>query len=230
MRPSALVATATIVVLAFGASACKSSSKSGAPAAASNPPATETQADSDNPNLSASPSASTSASASPAASVAASTSASTPASASPSTASTAPAAAAGAALNACSLLTGAQASSLTGRDFGPGTASTIAPGQDQCDYPYTGTDFGVDLIVIVYEPTSGVGWSTMQAVLSGVGPVTQVPGVGDKAMFAGLELDVATGKWLVAVQGADKLNQDAGAIAIGKVLVGALASKGTPAG
>jgi hypothetical protein len=222
MRPSALVATATIVVLAFGASACKSSSKSGAPAAASNPPATETQADSDNPNLSASPSAS----ASPAASVAASASATTPPSASPSaTASTPPAAAAGGEINACSLLTGAQASSLTGRPYGAGTASTIAPGQDQCDYPYTGTDFALDLIVIVYQPTSGVSWATMQGVLSGVGPATQVSGVGDKAMFAGVELDVQTGKWLVAIQGADKLNQDAGAIAVGKVLVGALASK-----
>ena len=44
-------------------------------------------------------------------------------------------------------------------------------------------------------------------------------------MFAGVELDVATGKWLVAIQGADNLGQDAGAIAIGKELVGALASK-----
>lgn len=229
MRPSALVATATIVVLAFGASACKSTSKSGAPAAASKPPATETQADSDNPLVSGAPSTSPSASASPAASaspvasVAASASASTPPSAPPSSASTAPAAAAGRELNACSLMTGAEASSLTGRKYGGGTPATIAPGQDQCTYPYTGPS--VDLVVIVYAPTSGVGWSTMQAVLSGVGTVTQVSGVGDKAMFAGVELDVATGKWLVAIQGADDLGKDAGAIAIGKQLVGALASK-----
>jgi hypothetical protein len=66
----------------------------------------------------------------------------------------------------------------------------------------------------------------MQRVLSGAGTVTQVPGVGDKAMFGGIELDVATGKWLVAIQGADdKVGQDASAIAIGKELVGALASK-----
>jgi hypothetical protein len=220
MRPSALVATATIVVLAFGASACKSSSKSGAPAPASNPPATETQADSDNPNLSASPSAS----ASPAASVAASASATTPPSASPSaTASTAPAAAAGGELNACSLLTGAEASSLTGRGYGAGTAATIAPGQDQCTYPYSGPS--IDLVVIVYAPTSGVSWSTMQAVLGGAGTITPVSGVGDKAMFSSIELDVQTGKWLIAIQGADDLNKDAGAIAIAKQLVGALASK-----
>jgi hypothetical protein len=218
MRLNALAATATIVVLAFGASACKSSSKSGAPAPASNPPATETQADSDNPNLSASPSAS------PAASVAASASASTPPSASPSAAaSTAPAAAAGGELNACSLLTGAEASSLTGRDYGAGTAATIAPGQDQCTYPYSGPS--IDLIVIVYAPTSGVSWSTMQAVLGGAGTITPVSGVGDKAMFSSIELDVQTGKWLFAIQGADDLNKDTGAIAIAKQLVGALASK-----
>jgi hypothetical protein len=208
MRPSALVATATIVVLAFGASACKSSSKSGAPAAASNPPATETQADSDNPNVSASPSVS----ASPAPSASPST-----------TASTVPAAAAGGGLNACSLLTGAQASSLTGRDYGAGTASTIANGQDQCTYPYSGPS--IDLTVIVYEPTSGVSWSVMQSVLGNAGTVTPVSGVGDKAMFSSIELDVQTGKWLFAIQGADDLNNDTGAIAIAKQLVGALASK-----
>lgn len=223
MRLNTLAATVTIAALALGATACKSSSHgSGVAAAASNPPATETQADSDNPLVSAAPSASPSASASPVASVAASASA--PASASPSASASAPAAAAaGAEINACSLLTGAQASSLTGRDYGAGTAATIAPGQDQCTYPYSGPS--VALVVIVYQPTSGVSWSIMQSVLSGVGPVQQVSGVGDKAMFAGVELDVATGKWLIAIQGADKLNQDAGAIAIGKELVGALASK-----
>ena len=120
-------------------------------------------------------------------------------------------------------MTGAEASSLTGRKYGGGTPATIAPGQDQCTYPYSGPS--VDLVVIVYEPSSGVSWSIMQSVLSGVGPVMQVSGVGDKAMFAGVELDVQTGKWLIAIQGADDLNQDAGAIAIGKQLVGALASK-----
>ena len=123
------------------------------------------------------------------------------------------------------MLTGAQASSLSGRQYGGGASSTIAAGQDQCDYKYLGADFGVDLIVIVYQPSSGDTWETMNSVLSGVGTVRQVAGVGDKAIFAGVELDVATGKWLVAIQGAGGLNDDAGAIAIGKELVGALASK-----
>lgn len=211
MRLAALAATASIAVLAFGATACKSSSHASAPAAATNAPATETQADAtQSPSTGASTAASTaSSSASP--------------SASASAAASAPAAAAGGEINACSLLTGAQASSLTGRSYGTGTASTIAPGQDQCDYPYSGA--GIDLTVIVYQPSSGVSWNVMTSVLSGVGTVQQVAGVGDKAMFAGIELDVATGKWLVSVQGADALNADTGSIAVAKEIVGALASK-----
>jgi hypothetical protein len=36
----------------------------------------------------------------------------------------------------------------------------------------------------------------------------------DKALFAGTELDVETGKRLIAIQGADGLGVEAGAIAI----------------
>lgn len=211
MRLNTFAATVALAVLAVGATACKSSSHAAAPAVASNPPATETQADATQP-VSSSPST-----------------AAGPATASPSASASSPSpiapakAPAGGELNACSLLTGAQASSLTGRAYGAGSASTIAPGQDQCDYPYSGA--GIDLTVIVYQPSSGVSWDMMNSVLSGVGTVQQVSGVGDKAMFAGIELDFATGKWLVAIQGAGGLGQDAGAIAIGKQLVGALGSK-----
>jgi hypothetical protein len=209
-RRNTLAATVTIAVLALGVTACKSSSHASAPAAATNAPATQTQADDTNsPSAAGSPSTSASvnpASASPAASSA--------------TASSAPAA--GGELNACSLLTGAQASSLTGHQLDAGTASTLAPGQDACHY----SGGGYDLRVTVYQPSSGVSWNMMQSALSGAGTVMQVSGVGDKAMFGGIELDVATGKWLVAIQGADsKVGQDAAAIAIGKELVGALASK-----
>jgi hypothetical protein len=212
MRINALAATATIVVLAFGASACKSSSKaSGGATAAANPPATQTQADS--------PSAETSSSAGPATSAAptASPSASTSASA-----SSAPVAAAGGAINVCSLLSGTQAAALTKRAFGAGTESTLAPGQDQCEYPYPD---GVAMDVIVYEPGSGVTFAMSQAVLSGEGTVMSVPGVGDKASFAGIDLDVATGKYVIDISAAGGLGDDTGAIAIAKVLVPELASK-----
>jgi len=194
MRPNTLTASA-IAVLALTATGCKSSSHASAPAGATNAPATQAQADSASPQASSS--------ASPAASVAA--------------------AAAGGEINACSLLTGAQASSLTGRDYGAGTPKTIAKGQDQCTYPYSGPS--VSLVVIVYQPTSGVSWNIMQSVLGGAGTVTQVAGVGDKAIFSTIELDIQAGKWLIAIQGADNLNQDTGAIAIGKQIVSALGSK-----
>ncbi len=52
------------------------------------------------------------------------------------------------------------------------------------------------------------------------------PGLATRPCSRGVELDVATGKWLVAIQGADDLNKPTpDAIAIGKQLVGALASK-----
>jgi hypothetical protein len=89
MRPNplaTLAAVVTIVVVAFGASACKSSSHASTPSPAQNPPATETQADSASPEstsapASAPPSVSASASASPASSSAASPSPSAPAAA-----------------------------------------------------------------------------------------------------------------------------------------------------
>lgn len=98
----------------------------------------------------------------------------------------------------------------------------IAPGQDQCTYPYSGPS--VDLVVIIYQPSSGVSLDMMRSVLSGVGTVADVPGVGDKAIFAGIELDVATGNRLIAVQGAGDLGVDTGAIAIAKQLISALSS------
>jgi hypothetical protein len=205
------LAIAGTAVLALTATACKSSSHAAAAAPVTNAPATQTQADD---TSSASPATSAAAAATPASSPSVSPSAA---------ASTAPAAAAAGEIDACSLMTGAQASSLTGRQYGAGTASTIAKGQDMCDYPYSGPSIALD--VIVYGPSSGVGWATANAVLSNVGTVTQVSGVGDKAIFAGIELDIQTGKWIIAIQGADKINQDTGAIAIGKVLVAALASK-----
>ena len=212
MRLNALAATATIAVLALAATACKSSSHaSGGPTTASNPPATQTQADSASPETTASTSAS------PAASAAASSP-----SASPSAAASTAQAPAGAAINTCSLLSGAQAAALSGRAFGAGTESEIASGQEQCAYPYAD---GVAMDIIVYEPSSVVSWSALQSVLSNVGPVTPVSGVGDKAMFAGIELDVSTGQYLFAIEAAGGLGDDTGAIAIAKQLVGELASK-----
>ena len=119
-------------------------------------------------------------------------------------------------------MSGAQATTLSKRAFGAGTESSLAPGQDQCEYPYAD---GVAMDIIVYEPGSGVTWDALQSQLSGEGTVTQVPGVGDKAMFAALDLDVATGKYFIDISSAGGDGDDTGAIAIAKVLVPELASK-----
>jgi hypothetical protein len=215
MRLNTLAAAAIIAVVALGATGCKSSSKASGTPAASNPSATETQADS------ASAQTTASSSATEATSVAAAASTGSPSASSSASASSAPAAAGGA-INTCSLLSGAQAATLSGRAFGAGTESTLSPGADQCEYPYAD---GVAMDVIIYEPNSGVNWAALQAQLSGEGTVMPVTGVGDKAMFAAIDLDVATGKYLIDISAAGGDGDDTGAIAIAKQLVGELASK-----
>lgn len=105
----------------------------------------------------------------------------------------------GAEIDACSLLSASQASSLVGNQYTAATPSTIAPGQDQCDYARAD---GPDLTVIVYQPSSGVTFEMATSVQSGAGTVTNVSGVGDKAIAGSIELDVAIGDRIIAVEGA----------------------------
>jgi hypothetical protein len=125
-------------------------------------------------------------------------------------------------INACTLLSAAQASSLVGKTYTGAQSQTIATGQDQCTYPATDDDSS--LIVIVYQPNSGVTWDTMTTVLQSVGTVNNVSGVGDKAMIGAIEIDVQTGSRLVAVQGAGGTvsGHPDNAIAVAKAVVGAL--------
>jgi hypothetical protein len=128
-------------------------------------------------------------------------------------ASTTPAAATGgsAGTNACSLLSVAKASTLTGHTFTSSAASTIAAGQDACTYLETDGQ----MLVIVYQPNSGVSLDMLKSTTSG----TSVGGVGDKAVVSDIELDVQTGQRLIAVQGA---GGTPGAIAVAKALIAAL--------
>ncbi len=106
-----------------------------------------------------------------------------------------------------------QASSLVGQTLSVGVSSTIATGQDQCRY---GSDSGVGLTVIVYQPSSGVSWSILVDGSSADQPVS---GVGDQAETDGVvELDVQAGDRLIAVQS----TSDTGRIAVAQQLVGAL--------
>ena len=103
-------------------------------------------------------------------------------------------------LDACSLLSAARASSLVGKTYASAVTKTIATGQDQCTYDTT--DNSSSLVVVVYQPSSGVSWQMLKSVLSDTGAVTPVSGVGDRAMVGPIELDVQTGEQLVAIQGA----------------------------
>ena len=125
-------------------------------------------------------------------------------------------------LDACTLLTTAEASTLGGKQFSAAASKTIARGQDQCTY--TAGDNSSSLIIIVYQPSSGVSWQMMTSVLSGSGAVTNVSGVGDKAMVGQIELDAQAGTRLVAIQGAggNLTGDNSKAIAIAKAVIAAL--------
>jgi hypothetical protein len=102
----------------------------------------------------------------------------------------------------------------------------LATGIDQCAYapgPTTSTGLGMDLIV--YEPSSGLDLSSLQPQLNSEGTIMQVSGVGDKAEFAGVDLDVMAGKYVFDVSAAGGTNLTPGVMAIAKEVVGALASK-----
>lgn len=115
-------------------------------------------------------------------------------------------------LNACSLVTQAEASTLVGSTIDSSSPKTIADGQDQCIY--SGAQSTVT--VIVYQPGSGVSFKMLTA---GSGAGTSVSGIGDKAATDGaLEIDVQAGKRLVAVLSGN----ESGRVAIAKAVVAAL--------
>jgi hypothetical protein len=67
--------------------------------------------------------------------------------------------------------------------------------------------------------------ASLQPQLNSEGTIMQVSGVGDKAEFAGVDLDVMAGKYVFDVQAAGGTKLTPGVIAMAKVVVGALASK-----
>lgn len=111
-------------------------------------------------------------------------------------ASAAPSSAGGAAaaFDACTLVSAADAATLTGYPLTGATPSTIADGQDQCVY---GDSSGAGVTVIVYQPGSGVTFAMLKDISGG----SDIQGIGDKASVGGIELDVQAGTHLIAVQG-----------------------------
>jgi hypothetical protein len=78
------------------------------------------------------------------------------------------------------------------------------------------------MIVIIYQPNSGVSFSTLTSTADAT---TSVPGVGDKAMSGGIELDVEAGNKIIAIQAAGGIGYGGsftGAIAVAKALIAAL--------
>ncbi len=193
MKRFTITASAGLVAIAFAIAGCGGSAATSAPAAAATIGAPA--AASTNPQPTAAGSAGASASTS--------------------------GGGAGAEINACSLLSVAQASSLAGNQYTAATPSTIAPGQDQCDYARAD---GPDLTVIVYQPSSGVTFEMATSVQNGAGTVTIVSGVGDKAIAGSIELDVAIGDRIIAVEGAGgTLTGDySRAVAVAKAIIAAL--------
>jgi hypothetical protein len=124
-------------------------------------------------------------------------------------------------INTCSLLSVDQATTLVAKyPYSASTPSTIATGQDMCTYTNTGPL--PDMIVIVYQPDSGVSFDILT---SASGATTSVSGVGDKAASGDIELDVQTGSHLIAIQAAGGIGYDgsfAGAEAVAKAIIAAL--------
>ena len=124
-------------------------------------------------------------------------------------------------IDVCSLLSVAQATTLVAKyPYSASTPATIATGQDTCTYTNTGPL--PDMVVIVYQPGSGVSFSVLT---DASGATTSVSGVGDKAASGDIELDVQAGNRLIAVQAAGGIGYDgsfAGATAVAKAIIAAL--------
>ena len=123
-------------------------------------------------------------------------------------------------IDACKLVSAATAGTDLGASYESATSSTIAPGQDQC--AYATSDDSQALVVIVYQPNSGVTWSMLQSVQAGAGSIATVSGVGDKAILGSIELDVQTGTHFIAIEGGIVSQNATGAESLAKAEISAL--------
>ncbi|HEY1486435.1 MAG TPA: hypothetical protein VGF84_10045 [Micromonosporaceae bacterium] len=134
------------------------------------------------------------------------------------------AAGAGTDVNACSLVTVAQATAATGKHYSGATPTTPSPGADMCTYK--NSDDGSDLVITVYQPNSGVTYKALIGVLSGVGSVKDVSSdVGTTATVGAIELDAqAPGNRAVAIEGAGGIvpGQWSAAITLAKAIIAGL--------
>jgi hypothetical protein len=192
MQVRAIPPTAAVVALVLSLAACNPATKSKATITATQVPvATETQADEASPaNSTASQSTASSAPAS------ASTAPSTPA-----TSGSAPApAAGGATVEACSLMTSAQASAINGVTYGAATPGHLVAGIDTCTYANTGQHANeLDIQDLEIQVISLPG--CYNQLREAEGPGVKVPGVGDDAFGYEVGMEVKLGNRCLQISG-----------------------------
>lgn len=119
------------------------------------------------------------------------------------------------AINVCSLLSVSKAESITGNKYTQSTDNTPDPGDQNC--VYDGADNGSDLLVYLFTPTDETTWDLEVASVSD-GPVTNVPGIGKRALSSGINFLFDTGKYYINIQFADETG-DKNAIALAKQIL-----------
>src|SRR5450631_1121872 len=192
MQIRAASAAAAIVVVALSTAACNPTTKSKASSTPTQVPvATETQADAASPATTTS-SQPTASSAPASASATASTPATSPSAPAP--------AAGGATIDACSLMTSAQASAINNVTYGAATPGHLEAGIDTCDYKNTGQHANVidiqDLNVFVISLPGC--YSQLQEAS---GPGVKVPGIGDDAFGYKIGIAVKLGNRCIQLSG-----------------------------
>ena len=119
------------------------------------------------------------------------------------------------AINACALLSVSKAESITGSKYSDAKDDTPDPGDQICSY--TGEGNGSDLLVYLFTPSYDTTWD-VEVASSTSGPVTNVPGVGKRAMSSGINFLFDTGKYYINIQFADD-SGDKNAIALAKQIL-----------
>jgi hypothetical protein len=122
--------------------------------------------------------------------------------------------------NVCNLVSASAAGSAMGLTFTGAKSTTPSSGEDACTYATSTSAF--DLIVEVYQPSSGETWTAMENVMESLGPVKSVSGVGDKASLSNAQFNVQAGSRIIAIAG-DPVNTNLpGTEALAKKLISAL--------
>jgi hypothetical protein len=113
------------------------------------------------------------------------------------------------------VLSVSKAESITGNKYSGATDNTPDPGDQICSYD--GADNGPGLLVYLFTPTDEATWE-VEVASSTAGPVTNVPGIGKRAMSSGINFLFDTGKYYINIQFADE-SGDKNAIALAKQIL-----------